>query len=73
MSWTIGACVERSIYKGLNRRAMAEIQGNVVARGKRNVLSQLFHSKDDKEAIAAGKEDLDEILRIFMVRLVNPD
>ena len=56
----------------LNRRTMAEIQGKVVKQGKRNPVSLLFHSKNDKDAIVAWKQDLKRIFRIFNVRSVDP-
>ena len=52
----------------LNRRAVAEIQRNIVKRGKRNAVSRLFHAKDDKEAIATWRLDLNRILHVFNVR-----
>ena len=46
---------------------MDEIQGNIITRGKRNPISRRFRAKDDKEAIAAWRSDLDRILRVFNV------
>ena len=51
---------------------MAEIEGNVVELGKRNVVSRLFHSKDDKERIAAWRLDLNRVLHVFNVRSITP-
>ena len=50
-----------------NRRTVAEIQGNVVKQGKRQAFSRVFHSKSDKDAIAAWRQDLNRILQIFNV------
>jgi len=47
-----------------------EIQEKVVKQGKRNVVSQLFHAKDDKQQIAAWRSDFDRILQIFNVRSI---
>ena len=49
---------------------MAEIQSKVIEKGKRNVVSRLFHAKSDKETIAAWKSDLNKILLIFNVSSV---
>ena len=54
----------------MNRRAVAEIQRNIVKRRKRNAVSRLFNAKDDKEAIATWKLDLNRILHVFNVRSV---
>ena len=56
----------------LNRRTVAEIQGKVVKRGKRNPVSRFLGSKNDKDAIAAWRQDLNRILHIFNVRSVRP-
>ena len=37
-------------------------------RDKRNIVSQLFHAKNDKDAIAAWSSELDRILDVFNVR-----
>ena len=47
---------------------MAEIQGKVVKQGKRNVISQHFHAKNDKDKITAWRLDLERILQVFNVR-----
>jgi len=49
---------------------VAEIQSNINKRGKRNKVSRMFHAKDDKEAIAAWRLDLNRILHVFNVRSV---
>ena len=51
-----------------NRRTVAEIQGNAAALGERNAISRLFHSRNDKDAIAAWRKELKSILQIFNVR-----
>ena len=51
---------------------MAGIQHKVIEKGKRNAVSQVFHSKNDKDAIAGWKQDLNRILQIFTVRSINP-
>ena len=57
-----------SFTRCLNRRTVAEIQGNVVKQGKRNAVSRLLHSKHGKGAFAAWKQDLNRILHVFNVR-----
>jgi hypothetical protein len=44
------------------------MQRKVVERGKRNAVSRFFLSKDDKDKIAAWKQDLVRILQVFNVR-----
>ena len=53
-------------------RTMGEIQRHIIERGKRNVISRRYHAKDDKEAIATWRLDLDRILPAFDVRPVTP-
>jgi hypothetical protein len=55
-----------------NRRTVAEIQGRVVKKGKRNPISRFLSSKNDKDAIAAWRQDLNRILHIFNVRSAGP-
>ena len=50
---------------------MAEIQRKVVEQSKRNVASQFFNSKGDKEKVAAWKQDLVRVLHVFNVRSVS--
>ena len=50
---------------------MAEIQRNIIKRGKRNAISQCFHKKNDSKAIAGWRLDLDRILHVFNVRSVT--
>ena len=47
---------------------MAEIQSKVIKRSGRHVASRLFHAKNDKEAIAGWKLELNRILHVFNVR-----
>ena len=49
---------------------MAEIQRSVIKQGKRNVISQHLHAKNDKEKIAAWSSDLVRILQVFNVRSI---
>ena len=50
---------------------MAEIQRKVIKLDKRNTVSRLFHSKDDKKAIAAWGLDLNRILHVFNVSSIT--
>jgi hypothetical protein len=62
----------RSTQHPLNRRAMDEIQRNIIRRGKRSSITRLFRGNDsDKEAIATWRLEFDEILRVFNVRSVT--
>lgn len=49
-----------------------EIQRNITQRGKRNPLSKRYHEKDDKEAIAAWRLNLNGVRQVFNVRSVTP-
>jgi len=55
------------------RRAVAEIQGNIVEKGGRSLSSRLAHTKNDKEVIATWRSELDRILHVFNVRSVGSD
>ena len=68
MSLTGNIHTERHTYRSLDRRTVAKIRGNVIERGNRNAISRVFHSKADKDAIAAWRQDLIRILQIFNVR-----
>jgi len=48
-------------------RTVAEIQGKVIKRSGRNIVSRLFRAKDDAGAIAAWKLELNRILQVFNV------
>ena len=50
---------------------MTEIQEKVAEKGKRNFILNLLNAKGDKDAIAAWKQDLDRVLRVFNVRQVG--
>ena len=52
-------------------RITAEIQRNIIKQGKRNPISQRYHAKDDKEAIATWRLRLDRVRHIFNVRSVT--
>jgi len=47
---------------------VAEIQRKIVKRGKRNLISRLFHAKNDKETIATWRLGLNRVLHVFNVR-----
>jgi len=49
-------------------RTLDEIRENIIKRGRRNVISRHYHAKDDKEAIATWRLDLNRVLRVFNVR-----
>lgn len=49
--------------------AMATIQGEIIKQGKRRAVSQFFHSKIDKDKIAAWRLDILRILQIFDTEL----
>ena len=51
----------------LSSRTLGEIQENIIERGKRNPISRRYHAKDDKEAIATWRSDLNRIRRVFNV------
>ena len=46
---------------------MDEIQRNIIKRGKRNPIFRRYHAKNEKEAIATWRLDLDRILHLFNV------
>jgi hypothetical protein len=49
------------------------MQRKVAKRGKRNSVFRFFLSKDDKDKIAAWKQDLVRILQVFTVRSIGSD
>ena len=65
-------CALKCTHRSVNRRTVAGIQNNVIKQGQRSVVSRVFHSKTDKDAIAAWRQDLNRILQIFTVRSINP-
>ena len=68
MSRTSNACGGRSAHQTLNHRIVAGAQEDILKRGKRNVISRLFHKKNDKEATATWRLGLNSVLHIFNVR-----
>jgi len=54
-----------------DHRTMAEIQGKIIEKRERGLLSRLARAKNDKETIAAWKLDLIRILQVFNVRSVD--
>jgi hypothetical protein len=69
VSWTSGDVdYTRLAQCTFDRRTVAEIERNVVKLNKRSAVSRLFHSKNDKEKIAAWRLDLNRILHVFNVR-----
>ena len=55
----------------LSPRTVYEIQENIIKRSKRNPISRRYHAKNDKEAIATWRSDLNGIRRVFNVRSVT--
>ena len=47
---------------------MTDIQGKIIEKNERSVLSRAFRAKSDKDAIAAWKQEFNKILQIFNVR-----
>ena len=73
MSWVRNVIVKRFAHEGCNLRTLAAIRKEAVGKkGKRNMRSRLFHSKDSEGVIAGWKQDLFRILQIFQVRSVDP-
>ena len=56
----------------LPNRIVDEIRRHIIKRDKRDAISRCYHAKDDEEAIATWKLDLDKILCVFNVRSVVP-
>ncbi|KAF9787199.1 hypothetical protein BJ322DRAFT_707230 [Thelephora terrestris] len=48
---------------------VAEILRKIAERGKRNTVSRLFHAKDDKDTIAAWRQDLIRVIHVFNTEL----
>ena len=57
-------------YHSPDRRTIAEIQGEVLKRSGRRRISRFLRSKDDKDAVAGWKSDLNRLLRLLNVCLV---
>ena len=51
-------------------RTVDGIQENIVKRSRRNVISRHYHAKDDKEAIATWRLDLNRVWHVFNVRSI---
>ena len=49
------------------RRTVAEIQEKALKRSGRSRVTRFLHSRDDKDAIAGWKSDLNRILHVFNV------
>ena len=50
---------------------MASIQGRIIEKNERNLLSRGFYAKSDKDEIAAWKQEFKTILEIFNVRSLD--
>ena len=70
MSSTSNANCVRFTYYTPYRRTVAEIQEKIIEKGGRNIVSRVFHAKNDKESIAGWNLDLNRILHVFNVRPV---
>ena len=55
----------------LSIRTADETRRNVIKRGKRNAISRRYHAKDDGEAIATLRVELNRIIHVFNVRSVT--
>ena len=64
--------IERLANWSVDRRTVAGIERKIIKQSERNAVSRLFHSKHDKEDIAAWKLGLNEILHIFNVCSISP-
>jgi hypothetical protein len=73
VSYTNSTRTERPIYRGLNRRTMAEIQGNVTQKGKQSWASGFVNARGDKGAIAGWTQELTMVLDVFKVRSFHFD
>ena len=56
-----------SAHDGPDRRTVADIRQDVIKRSERHSIFRFFRSRDDKDAIAAWKSVLSEILQVFNV------
>lgn len=72
MSQTSDAYAELSFLTKFSIGTTDEIQTRTIEREKRNAISRRYYAKDNKEAIAAWKLDLDGILRVFNVCYITP-
>jgi hypothetical protein len=71
VSFTISAHGEPPTYQLLNRRTLVGIQKRVTKQGKRNAVLRFILAKDDKDRIAAWKQDLLRVLQVFNVRSIG--
>ena len=62
--------VGQPAHQGLNHRTVADIQRRVDEKNSRSLFSRAFNAQNDMDMIAAWKEDLNRMLRIFNVRSV---
>ena len=51
---------------------MAEIRRKLVKQGKPSAVPRIVPSKDDKDKIAAWRQDLAKVLQVFDVRSIGP-
>ena len=58
-----------SAYHDMDHRTVADVQGKVLEQSGRGGVSRFLHSRDDEDAIARWKSDLNRILHVFNVRL----
>jgi hypothetical protein len=68
VSWTSDIMVSgSSTYHALGCRTVAEIHNQVTKKSGRNVVSRLFHARNDEETIVVWKSELNRILVVFNV------
>ena len=71
VSWTSDVVVlDPSTYHAFDCRTVAEIRNKVAKHSGRKTVSRLLHARNDKEAIAAWKSELNRVLVVFNVRSV---
>ena len=51
---------------------MAEIQGKIIEKGGRSLLARLVYAKNDMDAMATWRSDLNRVLHVFNVRQLVP-
>lgn len=71
MSQNSDVNAESTTHRCIDPRALVEMQRKVAKRGNRNGLLRFILAKDDKDKIAAWKQDLVRILQVFNVRSVG--
>jgi hypothetical protein len=62
---------ERSTYRCINLRSVAEMQRKVDERSKRSTVLRFVLAKSDKDQIAAWNQELVRILHVFNVRPID--